>query len=247
MLNCAWAGALTKYDCREVRGLDGVSGLEIGTPFSLPDGAAINLYVMPAGSHILISDNGDTLMQLSAMGIDAWNAAKMRSLRETVGMHNVTLSEAGDFRMLALPENAAFCFAQTVTALLSVNFWAHAQLRIEPKESNLAAEAEPYIVARRPLEKLIRHPKIRGASRTEHIFDFQHGSDIIDVIAPQPISTGSVMRKVGDVANGSFADDLSILVIVDDRSDPIRAESEMGILASIVRTMPFSRLTSALH
>lgn len=247
MLNCDWARSLTKYDCREVRGLDGASGLEIGTPFSLPDGSAVNLYVMPAGSHILISDNGDTLMQLSALGIDAWSAARMRSLRETVGPHNVTLSEAGDFRMLALPANAAFCFAQTVTALLAINFWAHAQLKIEPRELNLAAEAEPYIVARNPIEKLIRNPKIRGASRTEHVFDFQHGGDIIDVIAPQPISTGSVMRKVGDVSNGSFADDLSILVIVDDRVDPVRAESEMGILASIVRTMPFSRLTQTLH
>lgn len=247
MLNCTWATALTKYDCREIRGLDGAPGLEIGTPFSLPDGAAINLYLMPVGQHILISDNGDTLAHLSSMGLDIWNASRMKSLRDIVAQHNLTLSEAGDFRAITQPNGAAFCFAQAITSLLAVSQWANEQMKGAPRETNLQAEAEPYIIARNQGAIFIRNPRFRGASRAEHRFDFQHGDEIIDVISPQPISTGGVMRKVGDVMNGPFADGFSLLVIVDDRADPDKAHAEMGILASIVQTIPFSQLTQTVH
>ncbi len=86
-----------------------------------------------------------------------------------------------------------------------------------------------------------------GASKALHVFDFLHGSDLIDVIAPHPASTGGVMRKVGDITNGPFAAGMVPLIIVDDRFDPLRAENEMGILASIVRTQPFTKLIRTLH
>ena len=55
------------------------------------------------------------------------------------------------------------------------------------------------------------------------------------------------MRKIGDVVNGPYADDTTQLIIVDDRFDPFRAENEMGILASIVRTQPFTELIRTVH
>jgi len=247
MLTCMWARALTKYDCREVRGLDGAVGLEIGTPFSLPGGSAINLYIMPIGDHVLISDNGDTLMHLSGMGIDVWNSARMKGLREVVGIHNLSLSEAGDFKMISTQENAAYSFARAITGLLAINNWAYAQMRIEVREHDLPAEAEPYIIARNPSARFVIHPKIRGASKSEHVFDFLHGNDLIDVIAPHAVSTGMVMRKVGDILNGPFVEGFEPLIIVDDRFDPIRAESEMGMLASSMRTQSFSSLTRTFH
>ncbi|RYD93884.1 MAG: hypothetical protein EOP50_10400, partial [Sphingobacteriales bacterium] len=41
---------MTRYDCRPVKGTDGGACLEIGTPFSLPDGSAINLFSSSAAS-----------------------------------------------------------------------------------------------------------------------------------------------------------------------------------------------------
>lgn len=247
MLNCQWAQALTRYDCRPVRGLDGSHGLEIGTPFSLPGGAAINLYLMQVGEHILISDNGDTLMHLSGMGIDVWQPARLRSLRDEMAPHGLTLTDAGDFRTVSTFEKSAWTFANAISALLAVNHWAHRQMRSEPQERDLAAEAEPYIVSRNPALYFEKNPKVRGASRSEHKFDFQHGDEIIDVINPHPVSTGMVLRKIGDISNGPFLGDRTTLVIVDDRFDPLRAESEMGMLASSTRTQPFTSLTRAVH
>jgi len=247
MLNCAWASALTKYDCRPIKGLDGYAGLEIGTPFSLPDGTAINLYLMPFGNQVLISDNGDTLMHLSGMGLDVWQPMRLKGIRELAAKHKVTLADEGDFRMLSTEANASLSFAVAISGLLAVSHWAAEQLNINVANHDLAAEAEPYIIARNPTANFVRHPKIKGASKTLHVFDFQQGNELIDVIAPHPASTGGVMRKVGDISNGPFGEGLQTLIIVDDRWDALRAESEMGILASLVRTQPFSQLLHTLH
>lgn len=247
MLTCDWVQSLTKYDCRPIAALDGALGLEIGTPFSLPDGAAINLYLMPHGDHILISDNGDTMAHLNGLGLDVWQPMRLKGLRDLTAKHKLALTDQGDVRMLCQQKNAAIAFAITITGLLAVSGWASEQLNVTATEHDIVAEAEPYIIARNPSAPLKRKPKIAGASRTIHEFDFQHGNELIDVIQPHPASTGGVMRKVGDITNGPFADGLTQLIIVDDRYDPLRAEGEMGILASIVRTQPFSMLTQTLH
>lgn len=247
MLNCNWAQALTRYDCRTVTGLDGVSGLEIGTPFSLPDGTAISLYLMPVGNHVLVSDNGDTLFHLGSMGFDVWQAMRLRALRETASARKMTIGEKGDLRMIAQQANAAHAFAEAITTILAISDWAAQQMRTEAKERDIIAEAEPYIIARDPAAVFKLRPKVRGESQAEHTFDILHGKDLIDVIAPHPVATGGVMRKVGDVTNGPFNEHLSPLIIVDDRHDPSKAHNEMGIIASISRVQSFTSLMHIVH
>lgn len=242
MLTCNWANALTRYDCQPVTGLNGQAGLEIATPFALPGGSPITVYLMEEGAHVLLSDNGDTLFGLGAAGFDIYHSAKQRILREMAEEFRVTLTREGDFRAICTPEKASRTFADAVAALLAVSRWATNQMQRSPLELDLAAEAEPYIVARQPEVQLTRHPRVMGASRTEHTFDFQHGADLIDVISPHAIATGGVMRKVGDVINGPFADDLSPLIIVDDRTNPDKAAGEIGIIASLARVQPFTSL-----
>jgi hypothetical protein len=81
----------------------------------------------------------------------------------------------------------------------------------------------------------------------DHIFDFGHGSDVIDIISPSPQATGGATRKVGDVLNGPCADSHFPLIIVDDRAEPRKAKNEIGILASLVRTQSFSSLVMPGH
>jgi hypothetical protein len=186
-------------------------------------------------------------MHLSGMGIDVWKPARMRALREELVTHHLTLTDEGDFRLVSTIEKSAWNFANAITALLAVNHWAHQQMKATPAERDLPAEAEPYIIARNPNLYFEKNPRVRGASRTEHRFDFQHGDDLIDVINPHPVSTGMSLRKIGDILNGPFAGDRTPLVIVDDRFDPLKAESEMGMISATARTQPFSSLIRSLH
>lgn len=245
MLNCNWAKSLTHYDCRQVDDLYGERALEIGTPFSLHDGSAIVLYVAQHGDHVLISDNGDTLMHLSGAGLDVWHHTRQKAIRDRAAPHGVTLNDSGDLRCLAQAGQAPFAFARAITGVLAVANWACEQAKEAPVAHNLAAEAEPYIIARNPDWRFERRMHVLGASRTDYVFDFLHGPDLIDVIGPTGQATGWAMRKVGDVQNGPFADGMLPLVIVDDRSVPILAAQEISILGSITRAMPLSELMRA--
>lgn len=241
-INCDWARALSRYDCRRVKDLSGSDALEIGTPFSLHDGTAVVLYVLAHGNHQIISDNGDTLAHFGAMGLDVWKAARLRSLRKLVAPYGLSLEERGDLRAMTQPEHAPFAFAQAVSGILVLASWAAHQLGAHTAENDLAAAAEPFILARNPNVPLVRHKQVVGASNTVHTFDFLHGHDLIDVVSPAPQSTGSVMRKVGDVLNGPFLEDMKPLIVVDDRRQPGRAAHEIGIISSLARAMPLSRL-----
>lgn len=249
MLHCEWAKSLTRYDCNSIKALDGAPCLEIGTPFSLPDGSAINLYITETQhGHIKISDNADTLFQLGGMGLDVWHPSRMAALRTLLGRHNVQIGTQGDAHTFSPPRHASSAFALTITALLAVSAWAGEQLGdIGPAVVDIVAELEPYVIRRNPEAIFKRMPLVKGASNSEHQFDIQHGMDLVDIIRPNPNATGSAMRKAGDVQNGPFAEHLMPLIIVDDRTDPERAMNEIGILASITRAMPASRLMRALH
>jgi hypothetical protein len=246
-MNCDWATALTRFDCRTLPAVDGRVGLEIGTPFSLPDGSAINIYLLTEGSHIRISDTGDTLFQLPSMGLDIWQPSRFNGLREFARSRKLHLTERGELFALARQEHAATGFATTLTGLIAVSLWVAEKLGEREPETDLVAELEPYTVARNPSLPLKLHPKVKGASRTLHTFDLQHGEDLIDVMPANAIATGGAMRKAGDVQNGPFAGTAAPLFIVDDRRDPARAESEIAILGSMTRAMSASSLMAPRH
>jgi|GEM_PF-2553715 len=247
MINCTWAHTLSRYDCREVNDLHGGAALEIATPFSLIDGSPIVIYILQESQQLRISDNGDTIMHLSGMGLDIEHGARLNKLREVVAWFGLTLSKSGDFCALVPPDRAPFAFAQAVSGLLAVSQWANAQLHEKTPIHDLAAEAEPFIVARNPLAYFQRHPQVSGASGSMHEFAFRHGNDLIDVIPPKATSCGSALRKAGDVQNGPAGMDLHPLVVVDDRKDPERARHEIGILGAFTRAMPMTRLMQPLH
>jgi hypothetical protein len=247
-MNCQWAQALTRYDCRPVKGVDGSACLEIGTPFSLHDGSAINLYLSQTGEHIRITDNADTVFQLGGMGLDVWQPKKLASIRELAAHNKLSVGDNGEIFMLARAEHAAAGFAVTVTGILNIARWAAEKMAAPEPAIDLAAEAQPYIVARDPGAKFELKPHVLGASRTDHIFDFRHGNDLIDVITASPQATGGVMRKVSDVQNGPFIGEGTPLIIVDDRLDKrTRAENEIAILGAVTRAMPLSALMAVRH
>jgi hypothetical protein len=248
MLNCEWARALTRYDCQTLKALDGGPCLEIGTPFSLPDGSAINLYITQAGDGMVkISDNADTLFQLGGMGLDVWQAARLSVLRDLVGRSRLEISDKGDVYMLAQTAHAANGFALVTTGILALSAWAADALQETPPAVDMFAQVEPFIIARNPSAVYRKRPRVKGASSTEYTFDLQHGADLIDIIGPSAQATGAAMRKAGDIQNGPFAEHLSPLFIVYDLDDSERAMNEISILGSVARAMPASRLMQPLH
>ncbi|WP_273543356.1 DUF1828 domain-containing protein [Achromobacter xylosoxidans] len=242
MFNCDWARALTRYDCRSLTAIDGQPCLEIGTPFSLPDGSAINLYLKPEAQFVRISDNADTLFQLGGMGIDVWNGHTRAALTSLVSKHRTQVAQNGELFLLAPESQSAQGFAHAIAAILAICAWASDKLDEPQTDFDLVAEVEPFIIARDPSAPFKRHFRVKGVSRADHVFDFRHGNDVIDVIPPHAGATGAAMRKAGDVQNGPSSESFQPLFIVDDRREHDRAFNEIEILGSITRAMPLSRL-----
>lgn len=245
MLNCEWAQRLSRYACREVTALSGEPCLEISTPFVVVGGAPVVLYIIDQGTHQLISDNGDTLTHLGAAGVEFGHYSRMRTVRSLLRKYDLNLSERGDIRCLARADTIAFSFAQCISGFVALGRWASEQLDEPVDDQDLAAEAEPYVIARDPSATFERKKTVMGASHTMYKFDMRHGSDLIDVIPPVAQATGGAMRKAGDVQNGVYSDMFTPLVIVDDREDADRAMQEIEILASITRSMSFTALVQS--
>lgn len=243
MFTCDWAHSLSRYDCQALKDLNGEMCLEIGTPFSLPDGSAINLYLSKAADGMVkIGDNGDTLFLIGGMGLDVWQSARLSSLRALLARHHLVLSEKGDIAIMAREQHAPGAFALAITGLLAVASWAAESMELEPQAVDVVAAVEPFVIARDPSATFKHRKSVKGASGTPYTFDMLHGKDLIDVIKPHAAATGSAMRKVGDVQNGPFAEHMAPLIIVYDLDEPEKALNEISILGSITRATAASRL-----
>ena len=239
-MNRNWLHTASAFDCVPIRGLHNEAGIEIGTPFSYSDGTAIVLYAMEEGQQLLLSDNGEMLAHLSAVGINI--NKRLSTLRDRVAPFGLTLTDKGDVRAMVPIEQGSYMLATTISAMLSVAEWEREQLGLDEQTKNLADEAEILLREWKPQAILERRPKIKGQSKREHIFDFLLDGEYIDVIAANHVATGATMRKAGDVKNSPYLDSRSIRVVIDDRSEPERAEVERHILGSLVKSMTLTKL-----
>ena len=241
-MNHDWLETATAFDCVPIRGLHGERGIEIGTPFSYADGSAIVLYAIEEGNRILLSDNGEMLAHLQAVGIQV--GRRVATLRERVARFGLTLSEKGDVRVLVPDDQGPHMLATAISGLLSVAEWEREQIGLDEQAQNLAEEAEILLREWKPGATLERRPKIKGQSKREHSFAFLMDGEFIDVIPANHTATGATMRKAGDVKNSPYLAGREIRVVVDDRRDPDRADVERQILGSLVRAMTLSKLQS---
>ncbi len=190
-MNCEWLQSVCAFDCTPISGLHGEKGIEIGTPFSYADGTAITLYAMEQGEHLLLSDNGDMLAHLSAVGIKA--GQRIKTLRDRMDRFGLTLTAEGDVRLFLPIKQSQFAVPLAISAMLSVVEWEREQLGIDETTQDLANEAEILLREWKPGASLERRAKIKGQSRKEHVFDFLFDGEYIDVIAPNHTATGATI------------------------------------------------------
>lgn len=238
-IDCTWLRQNLAYDCRPVRTVNGDAACEIGTPFSFADGTAIVFYIVDQGTHALLSDNGDTLAHLRSVGLDPFKReAAIRSMLQPFG---IALESNGEIRALGPKDTTAHIVAAYISGLLAVATQERAWLCVPESVNDLADQVEHYLRLWRPADKLVRHPRLIGISRHEHTFDFMLGSELVDVISPSHQATGGLMRKVGDILSAADSPP-RIRVIIDDRLNFERAETERQIIGSMACAMLFSRL-----
>lgn len=244
-MNCEWIKNTIGYRCLPLRGIKGESALEIGTPFTFPDGTSINFYLLEQGQgHILISDNGDTAMHISSYG-DLWNQATVRQIEKMANENHIVLGELGDLRMIVEKGQLSYGIATFTAALIVFSKWVEERLTLPAPLVSLADKAEIYLTKWKPDLALQKNVSIKGLSKRDYTFDFQQGNELIDIIGANAQAVGSTMRKAGDVMNSPAMEGRVIRVIVDDSKDETGAQREKQILGSMVKAMLLSELIRA--
>ncbi|WP_175804976.1 DUF1828 domain-containing protein [Burkholderia ambifaria] len=243
-IDCAWLHKRLTYDCRAVKTVNGERAFEIGTPFSFADGSAITFYVIEQGAHSLISDNGDALFHLSSTGIDPFHGRRLSAIRGLLAQHGMTVEANGEIRALGQLENTSTLVAAYIAGMLALTEQERAWTGVPDSVNNLADEVEHYLRILRPAQPIVRNPKVKGISNHEYTFQFMWGNELVDVLSPSPQATGGLMRKLGDVLSAP-GESPKIRVVIDDRNDLMKAETEKQIIGSMASAMLYSSLAKA--
>lgn len=241
-MNCQLIANKFAFECTPLLTNKGEEAFELGTPFAFADGAAINVYAIPHGDTLELTDNGDTMLHLTGMGMAAWHKSKLALLQCSIEPHGLAFTEQGEIKAYGNADHAALLIAQFISGVLAVAQMERAALGVPDKADNLADEVEMLLRSWKPKLTLVRAPHVKGISGHEYDFDFMFGDELVDVLVPHHSATGGVMRKLGDVL--SAPGQQKALVIVDDRAEPERAETELQIIAMLARAMPLSKLIS---
>lgn len=216
--------------------------VEVITPFAFADGGGLEVFAQARGPQVHFFDDGFTLVHLNSIGIEIGaNKKRWIPLKNIAETYGVSLSDKGVFETLASTENASLGFARMISTLLGVDSWARTQIGVSQDAAWLVEEVALYLRAWKPQAGLIEKPSaIKSRSGRALKFDFQFEKQYIDAIQPHGISTGSELSKIVDAP-----EDVNIMVIVDDRTNPEKAKQEMEIIGRVGTAWSMSSLVSA--
>lgn len=216
----------------------------IDTPISFPNGEPISLYFIDRGNSVLVSDNADTLFHLSSVGMDLSDRKKWRGVSQIANTFGIKLENTGAVTGLALASGAHDLVARFIGAMLAIAEMEREYVGLTDEMALFIDEVEMHLRVWKPNESIERYPQIKGHSGRVHTFHFHFGNELIEAAKPHSNKTGSILRKAADIQNAAIP--LGIMIVMDDREDPERAKAETDILSTLVKVLPFSRLSKNL-
>nr|WP_276307802.1 DUF1828 domain-containing protein [Stenotrophobium rhamnosiphilum] len=214
------------------------------TPLSFSDGEPISLYYIEERGMVRISDNADTLFHLRSIGMDVSDRKKWKGVGQIISTFGMKLEHSGEVTGIAVANGAAGLVSRYIGAMLAIADLEREVFGVGPEMTDFIDEVEGHLKLWRPNEELIRNCHAVGHSGRSHDFNFRMSDELIDAARPHSGKTGAILRKAADVQNSSLR--VSIMVVMDDRFDPERARAESDILSTLVKVLPFSRLTNNL-
>lgn len=239
-MNCENFEALIGMRCSPIG-----DAVEIITPFTFADGHGLEVFAKSVAPQVHFFDDGQTLMHLHGVGIhlkDRRNWAPLKAIADT---HDVTLSDDGVFEVLAPIASAGNGFARLVSTLLGVGSWGREQAGVAQDNAWFVEEVALYLKAWKPGAAFLTKPTAKGFSGRSLRFDFQVDNQYVDAMQPHGASTGSELRKAVDLNTGPLGMDGGLLVVVDDRTNPVAAKQEIEIIGRVASAWPMTRLIAA--
>jgi hypothetical protein len=230
------------FRCRILPAVDGKPIHCITTPFRYFDGDGVHLYAENLGRFMRFFDSGDTMFHLYGSGIKFRSKRSIKPLQKLVTSAGAEMSDDGEISALVPLEDGQDGFRRAMAAVLSVTHWEADNAGFSSDIVNLAAEVEIYLREWKLGHEVLIDQPLVGISGRPHKFAFMIDGELIDVVSSVPQSTAAEVRRLADVRGIRSQSDVPILVVIDDRPNPVRAKQEAMILSRFADVMLLTAL-----
>ncbi len=243
-MNCQTLISNMGFDCQYLGG----DTLRLWSPFTYGnDGQVVGLYVESINGGFHITDNAESLMHASSMGIKL-SKARIEALRRASGK-SVKVSDGGEISISVEKENLADGVASVLNAAMAVSHFESIWTPRNKSESFAKLVAET--LSEEVGEKLLRKVNVVGASghQLEIPLAIKTGSALAYI---QPIASTDELHvdwqnvysgfgKMMDLKSAG-ADGESRIVILDDASNDPEIPKATTMLAMCASVVNFSNL-----
>lgn len=242
-MNCDDLANQLGFHCATLKG----GGLVLTTPHTMPNGASIPVFVEPHNDGgFRLWDAGELLYEVIASGVRVDNRRSLSGLIRNVERYGAKLGADGVLELIAPATDLPAAFSSFLQAAFEVARWHRGALERAPYQDSLVDETIRLLSAAYPEASVERDVEIAGFSSQIWTFDVRQRGRLIDCIAAHPTAGSFEVKKLVDVRGSSSYQSADILVIVDDRADPERADQEMKIISQLADAQPFTALCRSL-
>ena len=236
---CDNISALLGISCMPVT-LDGGIA-RIDAPFAFDDGDAVPIFIQELNGRVRFFDDGGTLMHFLGRGMSFEDGRKTRFIKTAAEANGVSFTEDGDVEVWANRDEASGAFSSYVAALLHITSWEREQRGMVADATLLVDEVLMCLRAWKPHAELVSDPEYKGVSGQVHKLDFRFDGQGVLTTGAQPQAVSAALKRLLDIRGGGEGD-LALLVVIDDRHDPVASKKESLIIQTVANVLPFTRL-----
>lgn len=218
----------------------------IETAFTFNDGDELPVFVEKAGSQIRFFDDNETIFHFLGRGMgDIEGGLRTRFIRNAIEPFGLVLNAHNVIEIWANQDDSAHAFAKYVGGLLAVAQWERQNEGADADISYFVEEVAMHLSAWKGSDDVSAKPQFTGMSNTEYILDFMVDKEAVIAIKPNPISVGSALKKMVDIAGAEPS--VEFRVIIEDRDSPKEASTQGIILASMATVMTMTQLITVAN
>lgn len=218
--------------------------LYISTPITLVQGKPLDFFLLDRGALYEITDDGTTMGEFRATGLALEHKKNWKGLENIATAYGFSLDSSGEFTAV-FPKNQLADWSGKVLLLFSaLAAWEKEKLNDEDQDFALADEIELLLRAKAPSWALTRNTTITVGKSTLK-FDFVWGNYLVDAVRPIAQSVNPKLRKA--LLLTKHSEDRVALFIIDDRSEPERADDEQSVLGQVAKAVKLSNFQKYFH
>lgn len=236
---CTDLSQLLGYLCHPLNEDGSISFIE--TSFTFSDGEGLPVFVERVGSQVRFFDDNETVFHFLGRGLgDEAGGLKTRFIRKAIAPFGLTLNEENVIEIWAKEEDSGQAFAKYIGGLLTIAQWERESEGTSPDDSYLVEEVAMHLMAWKGKDHVKAGPKFTGMSKTKYTLDFMVDGEAVLAIKPSPLSVGSALKKMVDIAGNDPK--IRFRVIIEDRDSAENASTQGIILSSMATVTPLTKL-----